>query len=230
MTRRGLLWRHNGGCRFINELDEMMRNHRVPPPYKEREQDARFHIDNFGGSFSNIYELLQPGRDYIEIRRVDSKGTIRVPMVGKIEVAGLTAEEIRSRLAASIVEKKLVRSPKVRVAIRLSEQLQPLQKDHHLVPGDLIMVKVFELQKAGIDYNDQLEVDETGAINIPQLGKVQVRGITTRLLEDKIAELCVAKGIFHKSTAREHVRVNMSNDEAMKRFVHPPGLNAIQSP
>ena len=66
-----------------------------------------------GTSGSGAYNMSQDAYYYT----VDSKGDIDFPVVGKIQVAGLTREEIAEKVKKSLVDASLVKDPTVTVSL-----------------------------------------------------------------------------------------------------------------
>ena len=66
-----------------------------------------------GGTSSGATNMLQDAYYYT----VDSKGDIDFPVVGKIQVAGLTREEIAEKVKKSLVDASLVKDPTVTVGL-----------------------------------------------------------------------------------------------------------------
>ena len=66
-----------------------------------------------GGTSSGAYSMSQDAYYYT----VDSKGDIDFPVVGKIQVAGLTREEIAEKVKKSLVDASLVKDPTVTVSL-----------------------------------------------------------------------------------------------------------------
>ena len=66
-----------------------------------------------GGTSSGAYKMSQDAYYYT----VDSRGDIDFPVVGKIQVAGLTREEIAEKVKKSLVDASLVKDPTVTVSL-----------------------------------------------------------------------------------------------------------------
>ena len=66
-----------------------------------------------GTTGSGAYNMSQDAYYYT----VDSKGDIDFPVVGKIQVAGLTREEIAEKVKKSLVDASLVKDPTVTVSL-----------------------------------------------------------------------------------------------------------------
>ena len=66
-----------------------------------------------GGTSSGATNMLQDAYYYT----VDSKGDIDFPVVGKIQVAGLTREEIAEKVKKSLVDASLVKDPTITVSL-----------------------------------------------------------------------------------------------------------------
>jgi protein involved in polysaccharide export with SLBB domain len=65
--------------------------------------------------------------------------------------------------------------------------------DYTFAPGDAVRVSIFELFTENTPYTDDFFVDESGRINIVQVGVVDVLGLTERQLEDEIRSILQPK-------------------------------------
>ena len=66
-----------------------------------------------GTNSSGTYNMSQDAYYYT----VDSKGNIDFPVVGTIQVAGLTREQIAEKVKKSLVDASLVKDPTVTVSL-----------------------------------------------------------------------------------------------------------------
>ena len=69
------------------------------------------------------------------------------------------------------------------------EDLKPTTADYVLGSGDLIDITVFELMAPGQPYISRQRISQSGQITFPYIGTVHCKGLTTRGLEDKIADM-----------------------------------------
>jgi len=69
------------------------------------------------------------------------------------------------------------------------DDLKPSEADYILGPGDLVDVTVFELMAPGQPYVTRLRISQSGQISFPYLNSVKCVGLTTRGLEEKLADL-----------------------------------------
>ena len=63
-----------------------------------------------------IFELLVPGQTSLTQRRVDAAGHFRLPVLGDVRAAGLTAPELQDELER-IVEEQVMRNPLIHVVV-----------------------------------------------------------------------------------------------------------------
>lgn len=63
----------------------------------------------------NIFELILPGQDTIQQRRVDETGSIRLQLVGPITAEGLTPSQLERHIAQKLEEQGILRDPTVSV-------------------------------------------------------------------------------------------------------------------
>ncbi len=62
----------------------------------------------------------------------------------------------------------------------------PYERDYTFGAGDTIRIQIFELLQEGYAYVDNFIVNESGNISIPEIGQIQVAGLTENQLEDEI--------------------------------------------
>jgi polysaccharide export outer membrane protein len=68
------------------------------------------------------------------------------------------------------------------------EDLLPDQKDYAFGSGDSIIISIYELQSANVNYINRFRVTESGFIRIPDIGLMQASGMTEQELEESIKE------------------------------------------
>lgn len=69
----------------------------------------------------SIFELIQPGVESVQSRRVDELGNIRLQIVGQIQAAGLTAKQLEQRII-DILDPDILRNPTVAVTVQERRQ------------------------------------------------------------------------------------------------------------
>jgi protein involved in polysaccharide export with SLBB domain len=65
----------------------------------------------------------------------------------------------------------------------------PYKIDYTFGPGDTIRISIFELQQEGIMFTNDYIVTETGKISVPEVGIIEVTGLTESQLEDEIKRI-----------------------------------------
>jgi polysaccharide export outer membrane protein len=65
----------------------------------------------------------------------------------------------------------------------------PYKIDYTFGPGDTIRIGIFELQQEGIMFANDYIVTETGKISVPEVGIIEVTGLTESQLEDEIKRI-----------------------------------------
>ena len=63
------------------------------------------------------------------------------------------------------------------------------ESDYVFKSGDVISVVIFELLQEGVQYANSYVVTETGKISVPEVGVIQVAGMTETQLEDRIRRI-----------------------------------------
>ena len=69
------------------------------------------------------------------------------------------------------------------------DDLTSPEEDYILGPGDLVDITVFELMTPGQPYVTRQRISQSGQITFPYLGTVKSAGLTTRGLEEKLADI-----------------------------------------
>jgi len=68
-----------------------------------------------------VYELIAPGTETVQPRRIDELGYIRLPIIGQVKAAGLTAKQLEARVA-DILDPDILRNPTVSVVVQEGRQ------------------------------------------------------------------------------------------------------------
>jgi polysaccharide export outer membrane protein len=68
----------------------------------------------------SVFELLQPGTETTENRRVDQTGMIRLPVIGEVQAAGDTPSELERHIADVLQEQQVLRDATVSVVMQQS--------------------------------------------------------------------------------------------------------------
>ncbi len=76
-----------------------------------------------------------------------------------------------------------------------SEDLIPVVQEYEIGAGDLMRVSILDFLAQGDVSEFEVEVDATGAVELPQLGRVLISGLTPDEAKQRIAEETVAKQI-----------------------------------
>ncbi|MDP6380049.1 MAG: polysaccharide biosynthesis/export family protein, partial [Phycisphaerae bacterium] len=69
------------------------------------------------------------------------------------------------------------------------QDLKPPEGDYITGPGDRLMVRIFELMAPGQPADFDVRISEIGQVTLPYLGTIKVGGLTTRGIEEKLADL-----------------------------------------
>ncbi len=69
-----------------------------------------------------VFQLLVPGVESVQTRRVDELGLIRLPIVGAVQVEGRTPSELETDIADTLVQKGVLRDPTVSVIVQEQRQ------------------------------------------------------------------------------------------------------------
>jgi polysaccharide export outer membrane protein len=69
-----------------------------------------------------VFELISPGQEAIQARRVDETGSIRLPIVGTVQAAGLSPSQLETKIADILETKGVLRDPTVSVVLQEARQ------------------------------------------------------------------------------------------------------------
>jgi protein involved in polysaccharide export with SLBB domain len=153
------------------------------------------------------FELMTPGQEYVTEVRVDEVGDIKLYGVGRMHVADLTTTLVEEKVgqlavAGHLLAPKSATDPGPQVFARMLEKAKPGAAA--VVAGvlpkvgvaDTLAVNVYELVAPGRDYAVELQVDGGGKIKLRNLERMEVGGLTTVEIEEKIAAEAVKAGFL----------------------------------
>lgn len=108
--------------------------------------------------------------------------------------------------------------------------LVPIVRDYHYLPGDAVLVRMFELQSPGTSTDVQAQLDERGLINLPVVGRIRASGLSTRELEDEISEIIVERGHVVDPEVIITPLQRRGNSYTLTGTVSGPGVYPIPKP
>jgi polysaccharide export outer membrane protein len=73
------------------------------------------------------------------------------------------------------------------------------ETDYVFMPGDIVRISIFELLRDGFENINEYVVTETGKISVPEVGVVEVAGLTESQLEERIKNI-LSPGILIEPT------------------------------
>lgn len=79
------------------------------------------------------------------------------------------------------------------------EDLVPVVEDFQTRPGDVLRIEIFDFIAVGQPYIIERQVDSAGTLDIPQLGRVPVGGLTTEQVADRIGQEVVDRQIANEA-------------------------------
>ncbi|WP_172840244.1 SLBB domain-containing protein [Solemya pervernicosa gill symbiont] len=190
--------------RYLESQQEDSRDARVPereaPRYKQQLQEEE------QSRLEKIFEkreskqLPYMGRN---LYRVDDQGSIRMPIIGQVGMAGLNESQAAVRLGAEpLLKDYYIKVERLPVEKSGKEALKPygydlfegvpttfapatdvpVPHDYVIGPGDVIQLQLFG--KENEEY--ELAVKRNGTVAIPKIGPVSVAGLGFEQLEKKI--------------------------------------------
>ena len=70
----------------------------------------------------SIFELINPGQDFEQYKKVDDLGMIRFPLIGPLRVGGKTTSQLEREIADIALKKNLIKQPTVSVSVADARQ------------------------------------------------------------------------------------------------------------
>ncbi|MHC4088984.1 MAG: polysaccharide biosynthesis/export family protein [Planctomycetota bacterium] len=108
------------------------------------------------------------------------------------------------------------------------EDLVPSHLEYRFVPGDMLIVRVFELLARGTETAAQGVLDEGGNIRLPVIGTVLVAGLTARELEEELIDYLEQNDLIHD--AQVIVEPQVRRNATYVVFGATPGPNVYPLP
>jgi len=76
------------------------------------------------------------------------------------------------------------------------QDLEVVPREYPITPGDTLGVVIDQLTRRDIPFEAQVQVNDSGEINLPMVGRVPVAGLTTREFEQKLGEVLAEKELL----------------------------------
>ena len=73
------------------------------------------------------------------------------------------------------------------------------ENDYSFSPGDIVRISIYELLQETVNYVDTFVVTETGKISLPEIGIIEVVGLTESQVEEEIRQI-LSPSIFERSS------------------------------
>lgn len=65
----------------------------------------------------NVFELMAPGVESVQTRKIDELGMVRLPVINDLKVAGMTPSQIEKRIAQILEQRGQIKNPTVSVIV-----------------------------------------------------------------------------------------------------------------
>jgi protein involved in polysaccharide export with SLBB domain len=124
-----------------------------------------------------LWDLAGPGARTRIRARVAADGTIGLPLVGTINVAGLTEAHATDAIAKKYRDDHLIQNP-ILLARRTQSADQADVKLGPIARGEVLRVAINDLAGPGLELIHLVRVDDHGAVTLPLVGKLKVEGLT----------------------------------------------------
>lgn len=113
----------------------------------------------------------------------------------------------------------------------MPDDLIPAATDYRLNSGDVIRITILDLFEGGAPFEGELLVDSRGSVDIPQLGRIRIGGMSSLEAQELVARLLVERGILLQDPVVS-IQVAGARDQTFSVLgaVQAVGTYAIPSP
>lgn len=113
----------------------------------------------------------------------------------------------------------------------MPEDLVPSSIDYRIASGDVLRITILDFLEGGQAYDAEVQVDSRGAIEIPQLGRIRIGGLSSLEAQERIARLLVDGGfILRNPTVSIQVPAARQQTFSVLGAVQAVGTYAIPGP
>lgn len=132
-------------------------------------------------------DVTPPGTECLRPSRVSADGTITVPFVGAVKVAGMSLGAAEKAVGRSLKEARIVATPAVSID-RHERAAAASVTPGPIVAGDVLRVSVWEVSGPGVETLRTLHVSAAGEVGLPLLGQTKLAGLTEGAAEAAIVK------------------------------------------
>lgn len=111
--------------------------------------------------------------------------------------------------------------------------LQIISEDYVIGPADQLRISIYNFPEPGSQFVDAFTVSDTGLVNLPDIGEVQVAGLTETEASERIIDTLVEQRIIQPGTGRVNVLAFTRNNRTFTvvgQAVQAPGRYPITKP
>lgn len=113
----------------------------------------------------------------------------------------------------------------------MPDDLVPSSLDYRIASGDVLRVTILDFLEGGQPFDAELQVDSRGAIDIPQLGRIRIGGLSSLEAQELIARMLVDGGfILRNPTVSIQVPAARQQTFSILGAVQAVGTYAIPNP
>lgn len=146
----------------------------------------------------SIAELMRPNQVDIFNKVVDGQGRLHMPMVGAVQVAGLSLPEAQRAITKAYFEAKLIRDAENEVVWGQTRgQWIPLKP---MRPGEWLLVRVWDVEAPNVETRLKLQISEQGKATLPMIGAVKIEGMEDYEAEQEVARSYKAANLIQSPT------------------------------
>jgi protein involved in polysaccharide export with SLBB domain len=136
----------------------------------------------------SVLDLIEAGKRVEFDRRVDRDGNISMPIVGAFSVTDVAFDKVPERVNATYHDLQIITDANAQVTF-LEAAKDAQVKPDPAVPGDTLLIRIWDVEGANNETQLTAVVSEKGTIKMPRVGEVEVKGMTDSQIEDAIAKL-----------------------------------------
>lgn len=111
--------------------------------------------------------------------------------------------------------------------------LEVVSEDYIIGPADQLRISIYNFPEPGTQFVDAFTVSDTGLVNLPDIGEVEVAGLTETEASDRIIDTLVEQRIIQPGTGRVNVLAFTRNNRTFTitgTAVRAPGRYPITKP
>ena len=142
----------------------------------------------------SVLDVVGPGVTIDYVARLDPDGLVRLPLVGRQRLKGLTRADAAGRLKTAYHDVEMIRNAIVRIAL-LEPAARATMRSGPIQTGDTVEIHLWELWAPNTEDTLSLVVTE-GQVGLPLVGKVKLAGMSEADAADHVQKVYLDRQIM----------------------------------